>query len=161
MEGMVSIRTEVRPGDIARIVLMHSDYYWREHKFNEEFEAYVAAPLAELIMRKRDDERLWVVEQDGTVKGCIALSRIDGETGQLRWFYLEPELRGKGMGKHLIGCLLGFAKEKGYRRVVLWTVDTLWEAIRVYERCGFKRTGKEAHRLWGLDLVEERYEILL
>ncbi len=161
MAALISIRTEVRPGDIGRIVLMHAEYYWKEHRFNEEFEAYVAVPLSELVLRKDVDERLWIVEGDGIVRGSLAIAKVDGSTAQLRWFYLEPELRGKGLGRQLMNELIAFARDKGYKRIVLWTVDTLWVAIRVYERSGFKKVERKAHRLWGLDLVEERYELEL
>jgi GNAT superfamily N-acetyltransferase len=161
MPGGLIIRTEVRPGDIGSMVLIHANYYSKVHRWNEEFEAYVAIPLAELVLRKRPDERLWIVESDGDVKGCIALARSDEGTAQLRWFYLDPSLRGKGLGTRLVMDLLAFAREKRYRRVILWTVDSLWDAIRVYERCGFRAVERKAHKVWGLDLVEVMYELEL
>ncbi len=161
MVNDIMIRTKVRSGDIGKIVLMHADHYWKEHGFDHEFEAYVASPLAELVLRKREDERLWVVEKDGRVEGSLALTRVDQNTSQLRWFYLEPELRGHGMGRQLMNELIAFARSKGYSKVILWTVDNLWDAIRVYERNGFKKVETRAHRMWGLDIVEERYELEL
>jgi hypothetical protein len=43
--------------------------------------------------------------------------------------------------------------------VILWTVSALEAAGRLYRRAGFVRTEEKAGRHWGVDVVEEKYEL--
>jgi GNAT superfamily N-acetyltransferase len=54
------------------------------------------------------------------------------DIAQLRWFLLDPCLRGKGTGKKLLNLLLDFAKEKNYRSIEIWTVKGLEAADALY-----------------------------
>jgi putative acetyltransferase len=57
---------------------------------------------------------------------------------ELRKMYLQPECRGKGAGRRLLDHALASAKELGFRRVELETNSSLVEAVRMYERYGFR-----------------------
>jgi GNAT superfamily N-acetyltransferase len=57
-------------------------------------------------------------------------------------------------------CLL-FARQAGYRRLVLWTVDVLRAARRIYEAEGFTLVKEEPHDGFGPALVAQTWERLL
>ena len=57
----------------------------------------------------------------------------------------------------LIQSLLDFARRRGYRRMVLSTVDALDAARRIYERVGFKLTNSYPHRDWSVDVMEQEW----
>jgi N-acetylglutamate synthase-like GNAT family acetyltransferase len=118
----------------------------------------VAKPLSEFIIARDPRERIWIVESDGKVKGAVALVKADEDSAQLRWFYVEPELRGQGIGIELISLLLDFAAEAGYKQVILWTAASLYEAISLYKKHGFSMAEEKEHLIWGQHVVEQKWE---
>jgi GNAT superfamily N-acetyltransferase len=71
---------------------------------------------------------------------------------------VEPSARGLGLGGRLVEECLRFARQAGYRKIVLWTNDVLVAARRVYEQAGFRKVKSERHRSFGHDLVGEIWE---
>jgi ribosomal protein S18 acetylase RimI-like enzyme len=80
---------------------------------------------------------------------------------QLRWFLVDPSARGRGLGTRLLSEAVSFARECGYRVVVLWTVSALAAAARLYRAAGFRKVQDRPGRLWGADVVEEKYELTI
>jgi DNA-binding MarR family transcriptional regulator/GNAT superfamily N-acetyltransferase len=151
-----------RPGDIGWVVQRHGELYAREYGWNEEFEALVAEIAAKFV-RDLDAtrERCWIAERDDVRLGCIFLVAQDKSTAKLRLLLVEPEARGLGLGKQLIDECIAFARNAGYRRIVLWTQDNLDAARHLYARAGFLKTGEEAHRSFGKDLIAETWTLKL
>lgn len=156
-----TLRTGLRPGDIGEIVRLHGVVYAREHGFDSTFEAYVAGPLARFAIVASSRERLWIAERGGAIVGSVAIVAASPEVAQLRWFLVDPAVRGKGLGTRLLGEAISFSKSCGYRSIFLWTVSALGAAARLYRASGFVRTEERPGRLWGVDVVEEKYEIAL
>jgi GNAT superfamily N-acetyltransferase len=157
----VTVRTSPRPGDLPAIVRLHGTVYPCEHGFDATFESYVAGPLAEFLAAAPDRGRLWVAEREGRVIGCIAIVPATPETAQLRWFLVEPQARGAGLGRRLLNEALAFCRQCGYTSVFLWTVSALTPAARLYRAAGFQLAEERPGRLWGVDVVEQRYELPL
>jgi len=80
-----------------------------------------------------------VANADGEVIGSVGLYPVDASTCELRKMYLKAEARGHGVGKRLLEHALRRAHELGFSRVTLETASVLEEAIRLYERYGFRR----------------------
>lgn len=97
----LSIRMDLRPCDIGSIILQHG-LYGREQGWDATFEAYVAGPLSECVRRADPRERIWIAEQDGEFRGCIAIVAAAPETAQLRWFFVDAKARGLGLGRRLL-----------------------------------------------------------
>lgn len=66
-------------------------------------------------------------------------SQADERMCELRKMYFLPEARGQGMGAKLLGHCLRLARELGYRRCYLETLEVMEQAIRLYDRFGFER----------------------
>src|SRR5579862_9126032 len=98
----VAHRTDRRPGDIGAIVQLHGIIYAAEQGWDATFEAYVAGPLAEFVLSHTDRERLWIAERSGRTVGSIAIVAASPTTAQLRWFLLDPSVRGIGLGTALL-----------------------------------------------------------
>ncbi|MFN7116189.1 MAG: GNAT family N-acetyltransferase [Saprospiraceae bacterium] len=157
----VTIRTEMRPGDFGAIVYLHGVLYAQEQGFDTTFEAYVAEPLAQFVLHKNERSHIWIIENENGVKGCIAIVECSAQEAQLRWFILHPELRGWGLGKKLINEALQFCRDKGYASVHLLTISALHTAAALYKAAGFKRIQAKESVLWGVPVLEEKYELIL
>lgn len=58
---------------------------------------------------------------------------------ELRMLAVSPLDRGRGIGRELTQAAMAMAVERGAKRVVLSTMETMRVAHRLYERLGFKR----------------------
>lgn len=161
MTRAIALRHTLRPGDVGAVVSMHGLLYAREYDFDATFEAYVASPLAEFVMRQSPRERLWLAERDETVVGSIAIVGESEHVAQLRWFLVAPEVRGTGLGTRLIEEALAFSRDASYGSVILWTISALHTAAHVYQSAGFSRVESRPGRRWGVDVVEEKYRLTL
>ena len=157
----IVIRTGLCVGDIGAIVAMHGLIYAREQGWDHRFEAYVAGPLSEFALRTNPRERIWIVERAGVVVGVIAIVEAAPGDAQLRWFLLDPSLRGRGIGKRLIDSALTFCRDSGYAHVLLWTVAGLEPARHLYESVGFTLTLEEPGQHWDAGVVEQRFDLKL
>lgn len=146
---------------MGRLVEMHGLLYSQEYGFDHTFEAYVAKPLAEFVLRQTTRERIWLVDSDGMLMGSLAIVKHKETEAQLRWYLLHPTLRGKGLGTRLMEESIKFCREQGYKKVFLWTVNSLQAAARVYKKVGFQLVDENTHEIWGCLLTEQRYDLQL
>lgn len=150
------------PGDMGWVVQEHAVLYSKEYGWNAEFEALVANLVARFLERfDPRRERCWIAEKDGKRVGSVFLVRRSGTVAQLRMLLVDPKARGLGIGHRLVAECLRFARQVGYRKVVLWTNDVLHAARSIYEKAGFKRVKRERHNSFGHDLVAETWELRL
>jgi len=144
------------------VVERHGTLYAREYGWNQEFEALVAGITADFIRRLDPArERCWIAERDGRRLGCVFLVAGSGGAAKLRLLLVEPEARGLGLGRRLIGECVRFARAAGYRRVLLWTQSNLHAARHLYAQAGFSCLGRERHRSFGHALVAETWQLEL
>ncbi len=144
------------PGELGWVIARHGALYTAEYGWNDAFEALVADIVARYA-RQRDPAReaAWIAELDGEPAGCVfvvdeaAEHDVEVPTARLRLLLVEPHARGLGMGRALVEECLGFARQAGYRRMVLWTNDVLTSARRIYQTCGFALVSSTPHTLFG------------
>lgn len=153
----------IRPphsGDMGWVVKRHGELYTQEYGWNEEFEGLVAEIVANFVKNFDEKcERCWIAEQDGENVGCIFLVKLDEETAKLRMLLVDPKARGMGLGGKLVDECIRFARQCGYRRMVLWTNSILYSAIHLYEKAGFHKVNEEPQHSYGKDLVFENWEM--
>ena len=82
-----------------------------------------------------------VVDIDGKVVGFalwyVTFSTWTGRHGiWLEDLYVQPDLRGRGLGKALLVELAGICIERGYRRLEWWVLDWNAPAIGFYDSLG-------------------------
>ena len=66
-------------------------------------------------------------------------STFEEYVAQLRWFLVDPEARGNGLGTTLLHESVAFCRASRYAAVVLWTVSALDAAARLYVAAGFRK----------------------
>ena len=151
-----------QPGDMGWVVYRHGVLYSQEYGWDEQFEALVATIVANFLKRfdaKR--ERCWIAEKDGEIVGSVFLVKRSKNIAQLRMLYVEPSARGLGIGGRLVSECVRFAKQSGYKKIVLWTNNILHAARKIYEAHGFQITKKEPEHAFGHDMVFETWELEL
>ncbi len=158
----ITIRNELKPGDIGYITYLHGILYAEEYGFDTSFEPYVALPLCEFARADdRERQRIWIAEKNKTIIGSVAIVTHSTQEAQLRWLLIHPEHRGQELGKKLVKNAIEFSRNAGYDRVFLWTVSLLDAAAHIYRSFGFTKTEEKTHRIWGRYLTEERYDLTL
>jgi ribosomal protein S18 acetylase RimI-like enzyme len=99
--------------------------------------------------------RCWVVEREGVIRGTVWLQLIEklpnpvGEPeshGYISNLYVQPILRGAGIGSALLECCLGQCDADSVDAVVLWPTP---QSRSLYQRYGFAVRD---------DLMERRFD---
>jgi putative acetyltransferase len=85
------------------------------------------------------DGRLLLAEYEGQLAACVALHQIGFEVCEMKRLYLRPQFRGKGLGRALADRIIAEARQIGYRRMRLDTVEpVMQDAVAMYRRLGFQ-----------------------
>ena len=78
-----------------------------------------------------------VARDEGRAVGCGAIRLIDPTTAEAKRMYVEPDQRGKGVGRAVLASLEAAARQLGVRRLVLETGIYQEAALVFYRRAGF------------------------
>jgi putative acetyltransferase len=85
------------------------------------------------------DGRLQLAEYEGQLAGCIALHKLEDSICEMKRLYLRPPFRGKGLGRALAAHIISEARQIGYKRIRLDTVEPVMkDAVAMYRRIGFR-----------------------
>jgi len=83
--------------------------------------------------------RLLLVECDAHLAGCVALHKLDPGICEMKRLYLRRQFRGKGLGRMLAERIIAEARQIGYQRMRLDTVEPVMkDAVAMYHKLGFK-----------------------
>lgn len=135
----VNVR-QIQPADnpvIAKIIRDTLTEFGANHPGTVYFDPTTDA-LFELFRKEKSVYN--IAEVDGKIVGGGGIFPTEGlpaDTCELVKMYLLPEARGTGLGTQLINRCLKQAKDYGFSRVYLETMNELKAALKVYERLGF------------------------
>ena len=95
-----------------------------------------------------DDVRFLVARERGLVAGTGAVRLRPGEAatggeryGELKRMVVAPAQRGRGIGRALIDALEATLRDEGLALALLETGREQHEAVRLYERAGYRMRG--------------------
>jgi ribosomal protein S18 acetylase RimI-like enzyme len=157
----ISIRRDLREGDADAIADLHRRVYGSEYGLNERFVEGVRRGL-EAAVRSGWPQRsgaVWLVERDGELLGALGLTDEGERVGRVRWLVLDAGLRGRGLGRSLVGELLAEARHAGLRELTLETYSELTAAARIYRDAGFQVRWERVHDDWGPPVTFQGYAL--
>ncbi len=156
----MTIRTDLRPGDLTFIMSSHHEWYWPQLGYGVAFESIIAGALAESYAGTANSRTRWWLVDDAAGRPRGSLLLLDrGERAQLRFFYLSPAVRGRGMGKSLLRLFVDHLLSQGFSGAYLWTTAEQQVACRLYEAHGFTITERHKTDTFGVIQEELKYEL--
>jgi GNAT superfamily N-acetyltransferase len=118
---------------------------------------YTAGGLAattrtsEQIVDRMAEGPVWVALHKDQIVGTVSVI-AKGEALYIRGMAVLPTARGQRIGALLLSHLEEFAAANQHQRLFLSTTPFLTQAIRLYERFGFRRSDEGPHDLFGTPL---------
>lgn len=149
--------------DVDFVIFRQLRLYELEYGFTSEiWKTYLTEGVRHFVSRFDDKKDcMFILENNGISSGCVAITHVEEATAQLRFFFLEPEMRGQGLGHDLLDKAIDFCKEKKYENVFLWTFSTLIAARHLYGGKGFEISQTHENHDWGETIIEERWDLIL
>jgi GNAT superfamily N-acetyltransferase len=158
LHGRALLLRPLTAGDIGHVVARHGAIYAAEYGWDWTFEALVAQVASDFVLKyKPARERCWIAELDGRIVGSTFVVEKTAEIAKLRLVYVEPDVRGLGISRHMLETALAFAVAAEYREMMLWTNRNLTAARGLYASAGFKLIQEEPYHGFGHDLVGETW----
>ncbi len=84
------------------------------------------------------------LDEAGQVAGGVGIAEFEGipDCAEIQKLYLADSAKGKGYGRELMGIAEHWAGEAGYQRLYLETHSNFRDAMRLYEKLGFRQIGR-------------------
>jgi len=150
-----------KPGVLADVVKMHTDYYSESWGFGLAFETKVAGELSEFLNRFNPDTDLFIgaYNEQGNCVGSISLdSQHAADKGaHVRWFIVEQHYAGQGIGRKLMEHVVNHCDSKGFASSYLTTFDGLQAARVLYESLGYQLVEERAVDQWSGGVREQLF----
>jgi GNAT superfamily N-acetyltransferase len=159
----ITIRRTLSDGDRLGIGDLHRRVYMTEHGFNERFCETVDDDVARAVESgwPQRTGAAWLVDRGGPLLAALALTDESGGLGRVRWFALDPSLRGHGLGRSLFTELLAEARAQHLTKLCLETVKPLTVAAHIYTSTGFRVVWERERTDWGPRVTYQGYELTL
>src|ERR1700730_14845337 len=83
--------------------------------------------------------RLLLAECEGELAACVALHKLEAGICEMKRLYLRSQFRGHGLGRMLAERIIAEARQIGYQRMRLDTVEPVMkDAVAMYCKLGIK-----------------------
>jgi len=106
---------------------------------------------ATYVVAETDDE-----VEESTVAGVV-VGRVADEIGEIRWLFVDPEHRGKGIGTNLFEAARDDLREDGAGEIRIYPLEEATQGPQFAERLGFDQVGDREVEIGGESFVEYAY----
>jgi putative acetyltransferase len=133
---MIEVTPAKSDSDFERL---HDLFVAYEADLPEDLRHGAVPPIHELRATYGQDNAAFLALIGVEAIGCVAVRELDAQTALLLRLFVRPASRGLGAARLLSSAAIEFAKDGGYRRVVLDTNKVqLKAAYRLYRSLGFQ-----------------------
>jgi putative acetyltransferase len=136
---MEIVRVE-SPAQIAQVRELFEEY-WASFGFTSCFQNFSVEVAGLPGDYTPPGGQLALAMIEGRPAGCAAFRRFDAGRCEAKRLFVRPQFRGHGLGKSLLGWVIAEARSAGYREIVGDTMPVMSQALEMYDRAGFERTG--------------------
>lgn len=85
------------------------------------------------------DGRLLLAHYENELAGCVALHKLERDICEMKRLYLRSQFRGKRLGRAIADRIISEARQIGYKRMRLDTVEPVMkDAVAMYRKIGFR-----------------------
>jgi ribosomal protein S18 acetylase RimI-like enzyme len=125
---------------LVDLALEEQDKYDHPRQSREQIEAGMPPLRGSFV----GENRLFVARSEwGEALGvcwCVLFDPGTGLEGEVAELYVEPQARGRGIARMLLGEAMGLFRERHVTFVCVWTRDDNPAAMAAYRRAGFGET---------------------
>ena len=148
-EGSQEAETTVRPSALedAEGILHVLNTIVREQRFTALDRELTLEEEIEYLGGLGPRQAIFVAERDGRIVGFQGVDLFMPAIGSMAHVaqmgtYVLPAYRGQGIGRQLFAASCDYARQQGYRKIVIYVRATNREAQAFYERLGFEMAGR-------------------
>ena len=147
-------------GIIGAVTGLHASFYSDNYEFGAIFEQKVATEMSEFMARiDKPKNTIFSAYLDNELLGSVSIDGYDLEEGtaHLRWFIVNSNAQGMGIGNLLLEKATSFVDKQAFDRTRLWTFKGLDAARHLYEKHGFVLVHEMPGTQWGTEVIEQEF----
>jgi GNAT superfamily N-acetyltransferase len=161
----VVIRRELAPGDVDAIVDLHARVYRTEYGADEHWVQAIRFAIEAAVRRGWPREAalgsVWLVQRDRRLVGSVALVLECPRVGNVDWFVLDADVRGRGLGRRLVADLVADARDRRMEKLKVQTFNKLTAAARIYRAAGVSVVWQREADWHGERVMHQLYTLTL
>lgn len=135
MDKGVAIRT-FQPADAQAFSSLNRRWLVDNHLLEPADEKQLDDPATHVFGRGGE---IFMAVMNGVTIGCCAAIPHSREVMEVAKLAVDPAAQGRGIGRKLVLTAVGFARERGFTKMILTSNSGLVNALRLYESLGFTR----------------------
>ena len=119
--------------EVKQLVMEYNKFLGRDLSFQ-----HLDDELSDLSAKYAPPEgRLLCAALNHKIIGCVAYHKHNSERCEMKRLFVRADYRKYHAGSKLIEAIINFAREDGFKEIVLDTITPLQSAIRLYKKFGF------------------------
>ena len=79
-----------------------------------------------------------LAELSGNMVGCVALRPLESKICEMKRLFVIPQYRGRDIGRALTSAVIDRARQMGYEKMRLDTIDSMKTAKKLYHSLNFR-----------------------
>lgn len=104
-----------------------------------------------------DGGMIFFANCEGRNVGTISMIRMGDDCFELAKIGITKSFRGLGIGNQLMEAAIDFARRKGAKKIILFTIDILVPAVNLYHKFNFKDIPHTGSKYEDSDMKMELY----
>lgn len=158
-----SFYVEIRKANIGDVQAIYETILEAFESYKKYYtkDAYKMTVIGHAEIEKRicdDKKEIFVAVCDNEIVGTVTIKLKDESNIHIQSMAVKPKYQGKGIGMKILEEIDKIARKRGCKTMSLECFYPLKKAISLYEKCGFRKTGR-SRDYYGIKIFEMLKEI--
>ena len=140
--GGFVITDKLKPGDLGGLIQLYGLIIHQQFGSAKPFEYEFAKILTNFAIEKEPREKIWLLEQEGQIRGSILVVWSSEEKAEIKYFFLHYDQQGREFEYQLLRGALEFAKSLGCKRIITAPKLLGIGEVNIFDEFGFKKLEK-------------------